>query len=254
MLFNSQAWCNLSKKDLNTLRIVQLKFLKRIFYAPQSTSNSITFLETGTLPIEYEINKRQLNFLHHILNLEENDPVKKVYYEQLKYIDEKNWGNEVLKLRAKYNIPDTDPEIAEYSKDHWKSIVKRRIKTYALGILNREMSMQKHGCQMDQYHKLETQQYLKDLQPQKARKLFHVRAGILDVKTVRKYWYNDSVCRLCQQNDETVNHIVNECTLISRTSGVIEVFTNNIVEMEQIADRCIQFANKTKEMESTGER
>ena len=63
-----------------------------------------------------------------------------------------------------------------------------------------------------------------------------------------------SVCRLCQQNDETVNHIVNECTHISRTSGVIEVFTNNIVEMEQIADRCLQFADKIKEMESTGER
>ena len=89
-----------------------------------------------------------------------------------------------------------------------------------------------------------------ELQPQKARKLFHVRAGILDIKTVRKYWYTDSVCRLCQQDEETIHHILNVCGSISRTSGLLHEFTDNMEEMEQIADRCIQFENKVREMEN----
>ena len=55
VLYNCQAWCNLTKQELNLLKTTQMKFLKRIFHAPSSTSNPITLLETGILPIEQEI-------------------------------------------------------------------------------------------------------------------------------------------------------------------------------------------------------
>ena len=128
LLYNSRSWCNLSKQDLNSLRIIQMKYLKRIFHAPSSTSNVIVLLETGTLPIEQEIHKRQLNFLHHILTLENTDPVKLTYQEQLKYPYEKNWGNEIKELRINYGIIDSDEEITHYSKDSWKTKVKTLLK------------------------------------------------------------------------------------------------------------------------------
>ena len=60
---------------------------------PNATPNAFTFLELGVLPIEYEINKRQLVFLYHILTLPKSDPVYKLHEKQklLKY--EKNWAN-----------------------------------------------------------------------------------------------------------------------------------------------------------------
>ena len=250
VLYNSQAWSNLTKQDVSQLQTVQLKYLKRIFHAPPSTSNCFIFLETGKLPIKYEIHIRQLTFLYHILHLDESDPVKKVYYEQLKFEHESNWGNEVKKLRSLYDITETDPEIEEHSKDRWKRAVKKKVRSYALTLLNQELSTQKHGSRIKSYNELSPQQYLVELQPQKARKLFHVRAGILDIKTVRKYWYTDSVCRLCQQDEETIHHILNVCGSISRTSGLLHEFTDNMEEMEQIADRCIQFENKVREMEN----
>ena len=65
MLFNSQSWTNLSKKDINDLQVCQLRMLKKILGGARSTSNSFTFLELGVLPISYEIHKRQISFLHH---------------------------------------------------------------------------------------------------------------------------------------------------------------------------------------------
>ena len=65
-IYNAEAWTNLTKTDLKALQTIQTKYLKRIFHAPSSTSNTLTFLETGTLPIKCEIHIRQLVFQHHI--------------------------------------------------------------------------------------------------------------------------------------------------------------------------------------------
>ena len=251
VLYNSQAWSNINKKEIASLKVVQLKFLKRIFHVPPSASNPITLLETGSLPIEQEIHVRQLNFLHHIVNLENNDPVKQTYQEQLKLSEEKNWGNEVRHLRTTYNLPQTDNEVAEFSKQTWKKLVKRKVKEYALEELNRQMADQKHGSQLYQYSELKQQEYMDKLSPANTRKLFHVRVGVLDVKTVRKYWYTDSLCRLCENQEETVLHVVNECPSIPRDTLVDNPYTNCLQQMEQIAVRCVRFGHMVKELESS---
>ena len=90
VIFNSETWCNLNKENENKLKVVQMKYLKRIMHTPQSTSNVAIQIELGVKPILNEIHSRQLKFLHHILNLEEEDPVKMVYNEQKKFHFEKN--------------------------------------------------------------------------------------------------------------------------------------------------------------------
>ena len=42
VLHNSQSWCNISKKDMNSLKVKQMKYLKRVFHAPSSTPNAAT--------------------------------------------------------------------------------------------------------------------------------------------------------------------------------------------------------------------
>ena len=75
VLFNSSTWSNLRQKDLNSLKTLQLKFLKRIVGVASSTSNAFIYLELGVLPINFEIEKRQLMYLHRILQLESTDAV-----------------------------------------------------------------------------------------------------------------------------------------------------------------------------------
>ena len=62
---------------------------------PRSTAIHGTFLELGILPIQFEIEQRQLCYSRQILVREENDPVLKVYKEMFKYNTERNWANMV---------------------------------------------------------------------------------------------------------------------------------------------------------------
>ena len=111
ILYNAQSWSNLTEHNIMDLQVIQLKFLKRMMHAPTSTSNVATFLETGMMPIEDEIHVKQLTFLHHIITLKDEDPVKTTYHQQLSYPFEPNWANTVGQLRKKYDIHETDDEI-----------------------------------------------------------------------------------------------------------------------------------------------
>ena len=81
--------------------------------------------------------------------------------------------------------------------------------------------------------------------------MFHVRTGTIDLKCVRKYWYSDKICRLCEQFDESVEHVVNVCHNVPRSSQISNLFTDDIDEMKMIADRLIKFALLVKEMEES---
>ena len=59
-----------------------------------ATSNAFVFLELGVLPIEHELHKRQLLFVYHVMNLGEEDPVKKVWRNQTMLPDHKNWWSD----------------------------------------------------------------------------------------------------------------------------------------------------------------
>ena len=125
----------------------------------------------------------------------------------------------------------------------------KTVTQHALEQLNNELSDLKHGSKIPIYEELKPQKYLDALRPHQSRKLFHIRAGVVDLKTVRKYWYNDRLCRLCGKSEEDVDHIVNFCELIPRTLLVTDLFTKNIDEMTEIAERCTLFASKVKELD-----
>ena len=104
LIFNCQAWSHLTKENIVLLERLQLKFLKLILWLPLSTPNVFIFLEYGILPLGHEIQRRRLNFLHHILELDEADPVKLAYRQGLKLSHEPNWPNDIKDMRTKYGI------------------------------------------------------------------------------------------------------------------------------------------------------
>ena len=90
LLYGAQVWTYMTKDDEKAITKLQLQFLKRIVRVPTSACNAITYLELGVLPVVFEVDLLKLNFLHHIVSLERNDPVKERYVEQLKIGEERN--------------------------------------------------------------------------------------------------------------------------------------------------------------------
>ena len=246
MLFNSQAWSNLSKKDIDSLQVCQLKMLKKILGGARSMSNAFTFLELGVLPISYEIHKRQLSFLHHILNLKDDDPVKTMYLNMKQLPGEKNWCNCVGELLRTYNISLSEEEIKTKTKGSFKRMIKKAITQTALTNLQEEISNQKKTSSLI-YTKLKTQDYLTKLFPWQSKLVSRTRSKTLDIKTHQKFKYKDSLCRWCNLDDETLSHIINcgedpiELVDLNNTE---EMDSSMITKISRITYRIQEFLEK----------
>ena len=180
MLFNSQAWSNISSANITTLQTSQLKCLKRMLKVPTSTPNACTFLELGVLPIKFEVQSRQLLFLKHILSLTEDDPVRKLFNEQKLFPFEKNWANNIAKVLQLYELPN-EKDINEMSKDKWRRMVKEKIKNKAWKDLMKECEMRKKTKNLI-YTTFSAQSYLFSYQSDIATTIFRIRAKSTNCK------------------------------------------------------------------------
>ena len=230
-LFNSQAWSNLRKKDIDELRGLQLKFLKRVVGVASSSSNSFTFLELGVLPIEYEIEKRQLIYLHKILQLSSSDPVSQMFWEMKKFHEagEKNWWSGIAPCLAKYGLPQLD-QIKELSKECYKRKVKESVGEFALKQLVTECCGLKKTADL-KYDCLKLQDYFSCLCPSQARLVFKWRSQTLNIKTHLTYKYNDTLCRGCQNEVEDPYHIIN-CGAETKVDAAL-----NVLEIDCLDDQ-----------------
>ena len=61
--------------------------------------------------------------------------------------------------------------------------------------------------------------------------------------------YNDVTCRLCQENEENVNHILNECEVIVRNGPDVNIYSQEEEEAREIVGRTIQFLRKIEEID-----
>ena len=80
VLYNCGSWCNLTQINKDSLSGVQMKFLRRMLHIPSSTPCSTIFRELGVIPIVNELESRQLFYLHHILSLDQDDPLRCVIW------------------------------------------------------------------------------------------------------------------------------------------------------------------------------
>ena len=176
--------------------------------APGSTSVAAKYLELGVLPIEYEINISRLRFLWTILQKNNDDPVRMVYTEMLKYPFEENWVNDVMKLRCKYGLSMDDASVETTGLNKWKDLIKRSVKNYALRCLTKACSENKKTQHLE-FDKLNESPYLTALSPQTARIVFKVRLGVFDTKVNFKDQYSsDLSCAMCKERRETLEHIL----------------------------------------------
>ena len=217
VLFNSETWNNLSKNDISQLSAIQNKYIKWMMHTPRGTCTSFTLLELGLLPIASEIEYRKLCFLHHILNLPDDDPVKEAYEDQKLYTHEPNWYNEVCVILRKYGIDVDEENIRSLSKEKWKDAIHKTISEDALNTLMTDCSSKSKTKNLV-YTSLSRQPYFENLSSAKARLNFQLRGGVFDVKCNRSYMYQDTQCRLCGGDDESVAHVLNDCVSISRSS------------------------------------
>ena len=91
LLFNSEAWLRITKKDLEKLEGIDRVFMRRIFQVPNSVPSSFLYLETGCVPIRYVMKTKRIMFLHHILTREENALISQAFWAQVNQPVKGDW-------------------------------------------------------------------------------------------------------------------------------------------------------------------
>ena len=206
LLSNCQTWRNLNIEEYKKLEITQLRYLKRVMKAPLSTPNAFVFLEFGALPVKRILHIRQISFLHHIVCLDSNDPVRKMFEAQQQLPFEKNWANEVIPLLDEYHL--TEYDIRNMSKPAWKEIVKHNVTQAALAQLSSDIKFKTKTKHLS-YNFFISQPYMHHYSHKQASIIFKLRSFSIDCKGNRKSANNDLTCRLCKAADETQHHIIN---------------------------------------------
>ena len=232
---------------MEKLATLQLRFLKKIVGAKQATTNSFVYLEMGVLPVKYEIHKRQLSFLHHIIHLSEDDPVKKVWKYQTTLPDYGNWWTEVKQLMAKYTIELNEDEINKMSKESFKRKIKLAVKKVALEELVAECKSKEKTRNLI-YSDLKNQEYMSKLYPNHSKVIFKCRSKTLNIKEYMQYKYrNNNHCRWCGVSDETLEHVVN-CGYEGEHMEAVEEIINgtDLEKMRELADRIEDFLERVE--------
>ena len=86
ILFNSEAWYNVPKEELDLIESVDLIFLRTILKCPKSTLKEMLYLELGCLPYRNIIRQKRLSFLYYILKQNPESMIFRFFEAQINNI------------------------------------------------------------------------------------------------------------------------------------------------------------------------
>jgi len=222
LLSNSETWYDVTKKEISELESVDETLLRKIFSAHSKTPLETLYLESGNIPIRFILISRRLNFLHYILN-EENDSLLRSFFTAQRESPVKgDWVTMVTEDMKELGIDLTMEEIAGTSKMRFKEIIKNKVETKALQYLTKLKESHSKAKNI-KHDKIQLQPYLrsetKNLTINEKKFIFAARTRMLDVKGNFKTGMLDRKCRKCEATDETQQHLL-DCPALSDSSLV----------------------------------
>ena len=124
VLFNCEAWYNITLAEMKLLETVDVMMLRGILKAPRSTPKEMLYLELGLLPLKDIVRKRRLGFLFYTFQQKDQSILSKVFQSQLENPTKKDLDN--IKVNMELS------EIKNMNKDDFVNLVKRKVQANAL--------------------------------------------------------------------------------------------------------------------------
>ena len=142
ILLNSEAWTNLTDKDIRGLEQSDEILLSKILDSEANSSNTFKYLELGIAPLRFEIMKRKILFLQYILKQDKSSMVYQVFQSTC----ENPVKNDLVRNCEKYlnslDLKLSFKEISEMSKFRFTKLVKEKISVAAYNYLIAEKNKQ----------------------------------------------------------------------------------------------------------------
>ena len=214
MLFNSEAWYNVTQKEIELLETVDTLFLRKLIGAPKSTPKEMLYLEMGLIQFRDIIREKRLRFLYYILSQEEDSIIFKFLKSQIGNRTKRDWVTSVFGDLENLNMGNMNiEEIKNMKQTSFEGMVKENIRINAFERLEKIKNSHSKVKEIE-YKVLKIQKYL---QPNKVKitkdeckLIFKLRCKVMDVKANMKKMYVSLECGACGVDQETQEHIL-EC-------------------------------------------
>ena len=246
LLLNSEAWVNLSDRDIRALEQTDEHLLGKILESDSNTSNTFKYLELGIYPIRFEIMKRKVIYLQYILQQDKDSMLYKVF-EATAQNPLKNYFVKICeKYLERLEINLSFEDIEKMSKMSFKKLVKEKTKEVALKYLIKQKNSQSKISTMN-YEKLEIQEYLLDGNKNTtlSKLIFKARGKSLEIKTHKKWKYEDTKCVGCKLEIETEDELLN-CDGFADTSELSDANINYEMVFENSVENMIKVAKEIR--------
>jgi hypothetical protein len=214
MLFNAEAWYNLTNAELDLLETIDLLLLRQLLKAPRGTPKEMLYLELGCIPFREIIRERRMGFLHYILNEDENSMLNKFFQCQLKYGTRKDWVTSVINDLKYLNMENLSMEmIRSMKRTSFMNKIKEKINLKAFEKLQKVKESHSKVKEI-QHNLIKIQKYLQPnsikITREEAQLIFQLRCRVTETKVNLRGKYDNLECEACGLEKETQQHII-EC-------------------------------------------
>ena len=243
LLSNSEAWYDITSKEVKELESVDEALLRKIFSAHSKTPLETLYLESGNVPIRFLLKARRLNFLWYILNEDRGSLIRSFFDAQRENPSERDWIQTVKQDLNDLEITLSMEEISKMSKLEFKELVKEAVRELAFKYLQ-QLRVSHRKAEDLVYENLNLQNYLlagsrTQMTIHERQFLFALRTRMVDVKANFKIGQRDIRCRACSQAEESQEHIL-QCPELQEkeiVTGLIDykdLFKNNTEKLAHI--------------------
>ena len=226
ILYNSEAWQNITEDEYKLLEEVDTYFLRRLLGAHSKTTTAFLHLETGTLPIRFIVANRRLVYYYNIMSRNNGELIQRVFQSQAEKPTKGDWFHTITEdfMMIKEDMAEYDMDsIRNMQFNAYKKFIKKKIQEAAFNYLEAEKSSRSKVMNI-KYKKLATQKYIKSNQftNQEVYLLSRLRSRNIAVKDNFSGMYPDTLCSLGCLETESQQHLL-ECKPLVEKSNLKSV-------------------------------
>ena len=211
LINNCQTWVNISEKSVKVLDDLQHMMYRTLLNVPKTCPLPSLCWDMGGIQMKFRIILKKLQFMWHLINLEEGALAKEIFSVQ-KTQNMPGLAQECTEWIEEFNLPNIFKD--KITKSQWNKIVKARVMDEnEKDLKSRIMSSEKLKKSELAQEKFGTKPYIKDLTVHDARAIFKKRSSMMqyvkmnymsDVRNVRTAWLCDS----CQTSVDSMGHVL----------------------------------------------
>ena len=254
LLVNIEVWHNVLQKDIEVITQLDNYLMRQILKAHSKVPIELLYLETGTIPVDYVIKSRRVNYLHTILRRDKSELIARVYNVQKEKPSKGDWSSIIKSDMETIGLKMSENEIAEIGQTKFKTIVKKLVRNAAFKHLQEKK--EKHTkIRNIEYKELKLQNYYESrlFTAEEASILFNLRGQCLNgVKMCAKNnFQNDLLCKLGCQVEDTLSHVF-ECPKLKSdiSSQFLSVFLSVDKQKEAVTAFQQRMATRTSILEA----